>query len=397
MPPPLISEETLRRAAWLSRRSKVQARSVALPHEAWRLRGVLPGTEERLTALTIGPAGFGAQLVHAFLGEITERERLGQVGRFDDRQRWASAEDDLVARVLRPWERPGPEEIPMAAGVDARITLEGTPEEHAQRHLAREHRRAWNHRVELGAEYQISGSAADLRFWYESLHVPLTHHRHRENAHVARLEELAPHPDRTEVLLVRIGGQVVAGALLEHDPWTGTLTRTATGAPVAVAENGKLYKNLTVALEYRALERAHERGISHYSLGFTIPRVDGGLFGYKRRWGAGFYPDTWAWPSVVQLRSRRKPRILERTAVITQPAGQTAVLLGTTGDDDQAIAALRERIKLAAFPNARRLLVHAASPHVARLRQALADLSTVSIEEVPGAEVTRQGAGRASG
>jgi hypothetical protein len=51
-------------------------------------------------------------------------------------------------------------------------------------------------------------------------------------------------------------------------------------------------------------------------------------------------------------------------------AGPT-VLLGAADDSEPALAALQEQIKLASFPNARRLVVHAASAHAPGIRAAL--------------------------
>src|SRR5437762_325167 len=141
----LLREENLERAAWLSRRSRVHAKSIVQPHGVWRVHGPLHGSEQMLSLVAIGPAGFEHQLAHVFISKVIETERLGQVARFEDRRCWARAADDVVAHVLRPWEHPGSDEFRMAMAVDARITLAGPPLEHATHHLAREHRRAWNH------------------------------------------------------------------------------------------------------------------------------------------------------------------------------------------------------------------------------------------------------------
>ena len=51
----LLREENLERAAWLSRRSRVHAKSIVQPHGVWRVRGPLHGSEQILSLVAIGP------------------------------------------------------------------------------------------------------------------------------------------------------------------------------------------------------------------------------------------------------------------------------------------------------------------------------------------------------
>jgi hypothetical protein len=384
----VMGEEKLARAAWLSARSRVHARTALRPQVACRVRGTLHGTDVPLTVLAIGPPGFEGQLGHLFLDGDEKTECLGEVGRLGDPLAWRSAEDDVVAQVRRrPWLQPAPGEVKLALALDARITLNGSPEAYVTQHLAKDHLRAWKQRAELGLDYTHSASAADLRRWYHELHVPLIRSRHGAHAYLPPLHTFEARLARTEVLIAHCRGEPVAGVLLEHDPWCGTLTCTAAGAAEALVDDNKRYKQVSVALDYRSLERTHERKIPHFSLGFTLARADGGLFAYKRRWGAAFIPDLWSLPASVSIRPDRKAEVLSRVSLITQAPEGAVVMTGVTGDDDRALEGLRDRIKLCSFQNASRILVHAAPEHAARVTEAVAKLqrSDLIVETVvPG-------------
>jgi hypothetical protein len=149
-----------------------------------------------------------------------------------------------------------------------------------------------------------------------------------------------------------------------------------------VASNAKLYKLVTVAIEHRAFERAHERQMGHYSLGFTLPRIDSGLFAYKRRWGAAFHPFAWSHSALVAIDPRRKAQVLAHVPIVTRSRRGAVAHLGATGTDEQSIAAVTEHIDLSSFSNCQGLVVHASSPaSAARVRALVAERAPRAIVE----------------
>jgi hypothetical protein len=149
-----------------------------------------------------------------------------------------------------------------------------------------------------------------------------------------------------------------------------------------VASNAKLYKLVTVAIEHRALERAHERKVGHYSLGFTLPRIDSGLFAYKRRWGAAFHPFTWSHSAFVAVDPRRKAQVLAHAPLVTLSRQGAVAHLGATDADERSIAAVAEHIEQSSFSNRKGLVVHASSPaSAARVRSVVAARAPGAIVE----------------
>jgi hypothetical protein len=261
----------------------------------------------------------------------------------------------------------------MAVSLDARIATDVTAEQHVAR-LADSHRQAWARRETIGVTFSCSNRPEDLRLWYHRLHEPLLRHRHGHHAYVPPLESFADRRADTVVQLARRGDEILAGQLLEHDPWFATLTCTAVGARPEVADDGKLYKILTVAMDQDAFERAQARRIPWFSFGYTAARVNNGMFGYKRRWGASFVPWAWSLPAVLRLRPQRACEILQQSPLVTQPRGKTVVRLGAASDDATALEALASRIKMATFANLDALEVHTSPACARRVRAAVEGL-----------------------
>jgi hypothetical protein len=270
----------------------------------------------------------------------------------------------------------------MPLALDARIVIGASPAHHLATRVAEKHRQALRQRDAAGIEYIIGKGSTDLRFWHERLYEPLMQLRHGERAEIEPLSSFERRSERLELLFALMGGEIVGGSVLEHDPWSDTLTRSAGGALPRLVSNPKLYKLVTVAIEYRALERAHERKMQHYSLGFTLPRIDSGLFAYKRRWGAAFHPFTWSHCAFVAVDPRRKAQVLAHAPIVTQSRQGVIAHLGAPDADERSIAAVAEHIELSLFSNCQGLVVHASSPaSAARVRAVAAARAPRAIVE----------------
>lgn len=102
---------------------------------------------------------------------------------------------------------------------------------------------------------------------------------------------LAAFSHEAELVVVRIDGQAVAGALLIHDPHTQPHFGRMTQVPSASCLREFNKTNANMWMYHQLLLRAIERGSGGFDFGRSSE--DSGTYRFKKQWGAEPHPTAW--------------------------------------------------------------------------------------------------------
>lgn len=135
-----------------------------------------------------------------------------------------------------------------------------------------------------GFSTDISRGEEDFRFFHEKMFLPYVTSRHGENAVTSSLEETLTglKRDGWELLLIRRGGEMLAGATVEFSGSNARFWQMG----VLHGDAKLLAEGVSDAVYHHMLTTCRARGVKTLNLGSCRPFAQDGVLEYKRRFGA---------------------------------------------------------------------------------------------------------------
>jgi hypothetical protein len=135
--------------------------------------------------------------------------------------------------------------------------------------------------ADRGFSYSFSYDPADFEMFYYDMYVPHVTRRHQERAIVEPIETKYAVFEQGGLIIVKHNRQPVAAGL-RH-----IIGDTLIAASYAIHKECQV-KGVSVALHWYTIEWAQQNQLSWVDFGMTRPRLNDGVFEYKRQWGAHF-------------------------------------------------------------------------------------------------------------
>jgi hypothetical protein len=139
----------------------------------------------------------------------------------------------------------------------------------------------------LGLTYRVVHSVEAVDDFYDNMYVPFARERFGQFALIDSRKNIRNSVKLCGLLQVLLADRVLgAGVLSRVDD---CIFFTWLGLPADV--DPEIADVVRGALYYFTMKHAHGLGCSYLHVGYTAPLVEGGIYQYKRKWGAGVVDD----------------------------------------------------------------------------------------------------------
>lgn len=311
----------------------------------FRLQGQLYRSEEKLQILVQGSDDTANSL-----GWLLFQEKPQYVPLEAGESFVLGPEDDAFVELKGPLSRRHPGELELCFWLDTQMPS-ADPEEALAR-TSKDFRRAYRQLLDKNPSVHFTDELEDWKKWYEQMLVPMAQSRHREKAKTPPLAELLSYAGRATLGLVTIEGRTVAGGLVLPTRLTSIGRLWRIGMLPEIVDDQRLYKGMNVFLDAMALRKTYEMGLSHFSLGLVLARVDEGLFRYKTNWGCSLVYEPFGLIHGLRFASdQHRQKIISQVPLFSLEKGE--VVLHVAGSR----ASLNE-IQNVRFPDLKTLYIH---------------------------------------
>jgi hypothetical protein len=191
--------------------------------------------------------------------------------------------------------------------------------------------------------FRVRKSPAEVERFYDTMYVPTAQRRFGVMALVDTRKDILEGAAREGLLQVMQGERVVGAGVLSR--YGTSMYFLWLGLPEGLDD--ALMDGAMAGLYYFTIQYAHTQGCDGVHMGYSAPLLDGGVYQYKRKWGAGVR-DEWLldemvlWPRnfgpAVAKLLRRQPMIVRQGAGLVGK-----VLVAEDGVSESDVARLVDR------------------------------------------------------
>ncbi len=124
---------------------------------------------------------------------------------------------------------------------------------------------------------EINNDEEVLKVFVDTMYLPYISGRHGDTAFLSSMEEIVRVSERADLLLIRKGGEIIAGGLIEREGAMATLRH------IGVKDNNPEYMKVGAvgALYYFSILHAKSCGLSEFNMGGTNPFLSDGVAFFK--------------------------------------------------------------------------------------------------------------------
>jgi hypothetical protein len=184
-----------------------------------------------------------------------------------------------------------------------------------------------------GYEYDLSDRKEDLETYYHTMYLPTITLRKGNLAEPMSLQQAYQYFQHGYLHLIKRDGRYVAGGLshVQGD----TIKVDSRG--VIKADEQLMHEGVLAACYYAMIQWANQKGYNYMDFGDCVPRLENGVFQYKRKWGGvATYSDKdhkQIWIKVQRDTLAVRQFFKDNPFIITGPNGKLQGLVVTDDPD----------------------------------------------------------------